>query len=169
MTTTESTRRAAPQQLKAPRKAAGNDALKLLHSDHEQVQGLFEQFEKARTADRKERLAAQICAELKVHAQIEEEIFYPAARRALKSGDLLDEATVEHASAKALIEQIEALGSGEPMFDARVKVLSEYITHHVNEEEKELFPQLRKADIDLVALGETLSVRKAELMERPRS
>jgi hemerythrin superfamily protein len=142
------------------------DALELLHSDHQQVEDLFAQFEKARTADRKEKLAAQICSELKVHTQVEEELFYPAAREALPNGDLLDEATVEHGAAKALIEQIEASGPQEPLFDATVMVLSEYIKHHVNEEENELFPQLRETDLDLVALGEALSERKSALMQK---
>jgi hemerythrin superfamily protein len=144
--------------------SAPNDALELLHADHQQVEDLFSKFEKARGGDRKERIAAQICAELKAHTQIEEEIFYPAARKALKDGDLLDEALVEHGSAKALIEQIESADADEPLFDAKVKVLSEYIKHHVSEEENELFPKLRKADIDLVALCDTLTEAKSALV-----
>jgi hemerythrin superfamily protein len=166
MTTRETLHTPATRRQILSRQRAPNDALELLHSDHQQVEDLFAQFEKARTADRKERLAAQICSELKVHAQVEEEIFYPAARKALpRSRDLLDEATVEHGSAKALISQIEASEPRDPLFDANVLVLSEYIKHHVKEEESELFPQLRKADLDLVALGDAITERKAALME----
>lgn len=101
---------------------------------------------------------------LTVHATIEEEIFYPAAYEALDDDDLLDEAEVEHASAKALIAEIEASQVGEPLFDAKVTVLGEYIDHHVQEEEKELFPECRASGMDLKALGEQLAARKAELM-----
>jgi hemerythrin superfamily protein len=156
----------APARSKSGQRGTATDALELLHTDHQQVEDLFAQFEKARTADRKEKLASQICSELKVHTQVEEELFYPAAREALRNGDLLDEATVEHGSAKALIEQIEASGPQESLFDATVMVLSEYIKHHVNEEENELFPQLRETDLDLVALGEALSERKNVLMQK---
>ena len=111
---------------------AAHDALETVRADHREVEDLFGQFEKARAADRKQKLAAQICAALKVHTQIEEDIFYPAARQALRSdGDLLDEAEVEHGTAKSLIEQIESSSPGEPMFDAKVMVLSECIKHHV--------------------------------------
>jgi hemerythrin-like domain-containing protein len=99
-----------------------------------------------------------------VHAQIEEEIFYPAAREAMKDQDLLDEAEVEHASAKELIAQIEAMQAGQELFDARVTVLGEYIRHHVKEEQNEIFPKLKKADIDLKGLGAQLAERKQALM-----
>ncbi len=98
-----------------------------------------------------------------VHAQIEEEIFYPAAYEALDDDDLLDEAEVEHASAKYLIAQIEASSPSEPLFDAKVKVLGEYVDHHVQEEEKEMFPECRASDMDLKALGEQLRARKKEI------
>ncbi len=147
----------------ARRSPTPRDALQLLRNDHRKVADLFDQFEKARTDDRKALLAAQICAELKVHAQIEEEIFYPAAREALRNDDLLDEATVEHQSAKALIAEIEGASPGDELFDARVMVLGEYIKHHVKEEHNELFPQLRKARIDLKALGQALAERKEAL------
>ena len=148
------------------RARAPHDALEVLSVDHREVEDLFGQFEKARTADRKQKLAAEICAALKVHTQIEEDLFYPAARQTLRSDDLLDEAAVEHGTAKSLIEQIETSSPGESMFDAKVMVLSEYIKHHVKEEETELFPRLKKADIDLVALGDQLTEGKAELMEK---
>jgi hemerythrin superfamily protein len=145
---------------------AGQNALQLLRADHRKVEGLFAQFEKARSDVRKEQLAQQICAELTVHAAIEEEILYPAARAALRAaGDLLDEASVEHASAKQLIGQIESVDQTDGMFDAKVKVLGEYVKHHVKEEQNELFPKLRKSRLDLKALGLMMSERKQELMQ----
>jgi hypothetical protein len=140
-----------------------SDAIALLKADHQLVQGLFDQYEKARTEDRKATLAEQICRELTVHAQIEEEIFYPAARAAIREEDLIDEATVEHASAKDLIAQIESGEPGDELFDAKVKVLGEYIKHHVKEEHNELFPQVRKTKLDLKELGNRLQARKTEL------
>ena len=145
------------------RRSAPQDAIQLLRADHRKVQGLFDQFEKARGDDRKAELAQEICAELKVHAQIEEEIFYPAARKALKEQDLIDEATVEHASAKDLIAQIEQARTGDELFDAKVTVLGEYIKHHVKEEQNELFPQVKKTKLDLKALGRELAERKDAL------
>jgi hemerythrin superfamily protein len=146
----------------APRRAA--NAITLLKSDHTAVQELFDKYEKTRSSDRKAALAEQICNELRVHAQIEEEIFYPAAREALRDQDLLDEAQVEHASAKELIAQIESGRPGEDLFDAKVKVLGEYVKHHVKEEQNELFPKVRKTKLDLQELGEKLQARKDALM-----
>ncbi len=114
--------------------------------------------------DEKQSIAQQICLMLSVHAQIEEEIFYPAAQDSIKEPDLVDEATVEHASAKDLIAQIESSDPSDDLFDAKVKVLGEYIDHHVKEEETEMFPQARKAKLDLEALGLQLSERKMALM-----
>jgi len=145
------------------RRSAPQDAIQLLRADHRKVQALFDQFEKARGDDKKVELAQEICAELKVHAQIEEEIFYPAARKALKKQDLIDEATVEHASAKDLIAQIEQARAGDELFDAKVTVLGEYIKHHVKEEQNELFPQVKKTKLDLKALGRELAERKDAL------
>ena len=130
---------------------------------------LFKQYDKladarASNSDR-EALAGQICMLLTVHATCEEEIFYPAARAANVDSDLLDEAEVEHASAKDLIAQIRAMAPGEELYDAKVKVLGEYIDHHVEEEEGEMFPKCRKSDMDLAGLAERLAARKAELME----
>jgi hemerythrin superfamily protein len=144
--------------------AAIQDAIQLLRADHRKVQDLFDQFEKARGEDRKAELARKICMELKVHAQIEEEIFYPAARAALKEPDLIDEATVEHASAKELIAQIEQSQAGDELFDAKVTVLGEYIKHHVKEEHNEIFPKLKKTKLDLKGLGQQLAARKETLM-----
>lgn len=142
------------------------DAIALLKADHKEVNAMFKAFDKTDTDLEKQRLATQICAALTVHAQIEEEIFYPAAYDALDADgdDLLDEAQVEHQSAKALIAEIESMQVGEPLFDAKVKVLGEYIAHHVEEEEGELFTECRDAGIDLKELGAQLAARKLELM-----
>lgn len=142
------------------------DAIRLLKEDHKEVKQWFAQFDKSDDDDEKQDLANRICQALIVHAQIEEEIFYPAAYEALDEDgdDLVDEATVEHASAKALIAEIQAMSVGEPLFDAKVKVLGEYIDHHVKEEENELFPECKDAGLDMKVLGEALAARKAELM-----
>ena len=141
------------------------DAIALLKADHQAVQKLFDQYEKTRSDDRKATLAEQICEELTVHARIEEEIFYPAAREVLRDEDLIDEATVEHAGAKDLIAQIEAGKPSDDLFDAKVTVLGEYIKHHVKEEQNEMFPKIRKTRLDLKALGERLQARKMALKE----
>jgi hemerythrin superfamily protein len=142
------------------------DGLQLLAADHRKVEGLFADFEKARGTPAKEKLVREICTELKVHAQIEEEIYYPAIRGKVVDADL-DEAYVEHDSAKLLINELEAAEPDESFYDAKVKVLSELIEHHVKEEEKQrdnLFQQTRAADIDLEALGERLAARKQDLL-----
>lgn len=142
------------------------NATQLLAADHRKVEELFESYEKARGEDRKRELAQQICLELKVHAQIEEEIFYPAVKGAVEE-ELLNEAYVEHDGAKVLIQEIEAGGPDEAFYDAKVKVLSEQIEHHVYEEERmndSMFAQARKAGVDMDALGEQLMARKQELM-----
>ena len=141
------------------------DALTLLKEDHRAVEKLFKEFENAKGDGRKEKLARQICFELTVHTTIEEEIFYPACKGKIDE-DKLKEAYVEHDAAKLLIAEIEA-GSGktDDFFDAKVQVLGEQIDHHVKEEEDELFPEVRKADIDTKALGEQLAARRRELMK----
>jgi len=138
------------------------DAVALLKRDHAAVKKLFARFEEAPDTD-KQALAERICKMLTIHATIEEEIFYPAARAALTDEELLDEAEVEHGSAKELIAKIEAMRVGQPKFDANVVVLGEYIDHHVKEEEEELFPKCRKSDMDLEGLGAAMTARKAEL------
>ena len=145
--------------------AETKDAIALLKEDHRAVEKLFKDFEGAKGEGRKEKLARQICLELSIHTKIEEEIFYPACDGKVDE-DLLKEAYVEHDAAKLLVAEIEA-GSGESddFFDAKVQVLSEEIEHHVQEEEKELFPQVRKADLDIKGLGEQLATRKKELMK----
>ena len=142
------------------------EATALLRADHAEVQKLFDQFEKTRSDSKKGDLASEICKQLTVHAQIEEEIFYPAAREALKASDadMLDEAEVEHASAKQLIAEIESMKPGEDKFDAKVTVLGEYIRHHVKEEQNEMFPKIKKTSLDLKAVGAQLATRKAELV-----
>jgi len=147
------------------------DGLQLLAADHRKVEDLFAQFEKATGTAAKEKLVRQICMELKVHAQIEEEIYYPAIRGKVVEADL-DEAYVEHDGAKLLINELAAAAPDESFYDAKVKVLSELIEHHVGEEEKlrdNLFQQTRAADIDLIALGAQLAARKAELMAEAES
>lgn len=149
------------------------DAIKLLTQDHKEVKALFKEYEKLVKAeaddDQKQAVAEQICDMLTVHAQIEEELLYPAAYEALKEGDLVDEAQVEHASAKELIQQIRSMQPSEELYDAKVTVLGEYIEHHVKEEEKEMFPKLRKTDLDLKELGASLQARKSELMDEAAS
>ncbi len=142
------------------------DAIALLKADHRKVEGLFAKFERAKDSRTKKALATEICTELTVHAIIEEEIFYPACQEAAEE-DLRLEAYVEHDGAKVLIAEIEGSDPDNEFYDAKVKVLSEQIKHHVKEEEKPgegLFAQARKADLDLDALGEQLAARKEELL-----
>ena len=162
-------KKAAPKKTPATAKAAQSDATLLLTRDHAEVKKLFKEYDKLAEAEadgeERQQLAAQICLMLTVHATAEEEIFYPAAREAEVESDLLDEAEVEHASAKELIAQIESMSPDDELYDAKVKVLGEYVDHHVQEEEGEMFPKCRKADMDLAELAQQLSERKAELME----
>lgn len=146
------------------------DAVALLKQDHEEVKAMFKEYEElgARAFASKQKLAEKICLELTKHATAEEEIFYPAVRaRAKDASDLVDEATVEHASAKELIAQIHAMDPHDDLYDAKVKVLGEYIDHHVKEEEEEMFPLAKKAGIDLLALGQQIRARKDEIDEIP--
>ena len=145
--------------------SGGKSAITLLRADHKLVQDLFDQYEKTRSEDRKAEIAEQICLELTVHAQVEEEIFYPAAREAIRDSELLDEAEVEHQVAKDLIAEIEDGEPGDELFDAKVKVLGEYINHHIKEEKGEMFPKARSArKLDLMAMREEMEARKEELM-----
>lgn len=146
---------------------ASDDAIALLTADHKQVKKLFKDFEKLSGSDdttAKQELVEQICMALTVHAEIEEEIFYPAARAGIDDDDLLNEAEVEHASAKDLITQLKEMSAADAMYDAKVTVLGEYIEHHVAEEEGEMFPKVKKAKLDLAALGEQMTERREELM-----
>ncbi len=147
------------------------DAIALLKADHRKVEGLFEQFEKASGASAKQKLAHQICTELKIHTAIEEEIFYPAFRGKIED-DTLDEAYVEHDGAKLLINDIEASSPDDEFYDSKVHVLSEEITHHVHEEEMReegMFAQCRKTDVDIAALLDPMLARKQELMAQAES
>jgi hemerythrin-like domain-containing protein len=150
---------------------AAKDACDLLDADHRNVKKMFKEYEeltksRGRTVGQKKMdLARQICNELTVHTQIEEEIFYPALRAVLKDKDILAEAEVEHQSAKDLIAQIEGMDAADEMFDAKVTVLGEYVDHHVKEEKNEIFPKARSArKLDLVAMRDELMQRKEELM-----
>lgn len=150
----------------AKKAAAKHDAIKLLKADHAEVSEMFDKYENGRQPKaRKAALAQKICAALTVHAQIEEEIFYPAAREAggKEVEDMLNEAEVEHGSVKELIAALEAGSPDDELFDAQVKVMGEWVKHHVKEEENELFPKIRKAGLDLEGVGAQLAQRKAEL------
>ena len=149
----------------ARRSEVGQDAIALLKADHRQVEEWFEQFEKAKTDERKLDLATKICNALEVHTTIEEEIFYPAFIQATEDKDLHHEAMVEHAGAKKLIAEIEASEPDDDYYEAKVKVLSEMIKHHVKEEEQPggMFAEARKSNMDLDALGQQMAERKAEL------
>ena len=145
------------------------DACDLLDADHKAVKAMFKEYEsltesRSRSTTKKQQLANQICKELTVHTTIEEEIFYPAVRKAIKDSDLMNEAMVEHASAKDLIAQIKGMRPDDEMFDAKVTVLGEYINHHVKEERTEMFTKARATKLDLASLAEQLKQRKSELM-----
>lgn len=144
------------------------DALAMLKADHQQVLALFADYEALsdRSKVSKKRLADRICTELRVHAELEEQLFYPAVRPQVDDDDLMDEALVEHAAAKDLIAQIEELDPDDELYDARVKVLSEQIEHHVKEEEGAMFASVRKADIDLQALGTQMAQLKQQLIKQ---
>jgi hemerythrin-like domain-containing protein len=165
MTVTPAVSRMAKEMTENAESGGASDAITLLKQDHRNVEALFKQFEETGSGPEKARLAAKICLELRVHTQIEEELLYPPAHEAAEP-DLVDEAIVEHASAKDLIKQIEGMKPGDELYDAKLKVLSEYIKHHVKEEETELFPQLRDSTLDLAELGDRLKARKTELLER---
>ena len=150
---------------RASRPQATN-AIELLKQDHREVEEMFEEYEDIREGGdeaMKKQLAQKICTALKVHTQLEEQIFYPAAREATGDYELLDEAMVEHAGAKNLIAEIEAMDPADDLYDAKIRVLGEQIRHHVEEEEEELFPEVEDSDMDVVAVGEQLAARKAVL------
>ena len=154
---------------KVPPKSAGaQDAVALLTADHREVKALFEKYEKLAedggNASDRQALAETICDMLIVHATIEEDIFYPAAREATEDDELLDEAQVEHAAAKDLIAQIKDMSPDDALYDAKVRVLSEQLDHHVEEEEGEMFPEARKSDMDLAELGARMLALKKQLM-----
>lgn len=152
-----------------PTETQPEDALSLLIQDHNNVKALFEQYDELgdRAHVSKQKLALQICEELTKHTIIEEEIFYPAVRKAIKDDDIMDESLVEHASAKDLIAQIQTMEPGDDLFDAKVTVLSEMIEHHVEEEENDMFPKVRKTKLNLQELGQEMAARKEQIQLPP--
>ena len=153
-------------QTKKQTESGKTDAISLLMQDHREVEGMFKEFEKAKKSEddgAKSEIVKRVCAALTVHAEIEEEIFYPAVREEIEDDDTMDEAEVEHASIKELVGQLEEMDPSDSLYDARMTVLSEYVKHHVKEEEGEMFPKVKKADLDLAALGTELMDRKREV------
>lgn len=136
----------------------------MLRADHKRVADLFADYEKTSSTAKKKDIVSTICTELSVHAQVEEEIFYPAVKQALKDRELVPEATIEHATLKDLIAQVEGIEPDGEMFDAKIKVLSEYVKHHVKEEHTEMFPKAKKTQLDMRALGAQMAARKGELL-----
>jgi hemerythrin superfamily protein len=148
------------------KKSTTGDAIDMLKADHREVEQMFKQFEEMsdRAKTSKKRVTDQICTALTLHSAIEEEIFYPAMRASAKDAEeIVDEAVVEHAAAKDLIAQLQEMDPGDDLYDAKVKVLSEQILHHVEEEEKQMFPKAGKGRLDLAALGQQMAMRKEEL------
>ena len=157
------TKTAAPHKA-PPAHEEAKDAIALLKADHEAVSQLFAEYEKTRSVPNKKALVAEICTALSVHVQIEEEIFYPAVKTALKDKLLVPEATVEHDGVKGLIAQLKDVEPDGEMYDAKVKVLSEYVKHHVKEEQNEMFPKAKASSLDMVELGARMAARKDELL-----
>jgi len=148
---------------------AEQDAILMLTSDHKTVRALFAEYEELKedgSDDEKAALVEKICNALKIHTELEENIFYPAVRKAIDDADQMDEALVEHAGAKELIAQLEGASPDEDLYDAKVTVLGEQIAHHVKEEEGEMFPKAKKARVNTEALGATMLKRRTALMEQ---
>ena len=149
--------------------AQAQDAIALLMTDHKKVKKLFSDFDKLKeegSDEDKSAIVGQICNELKIHTELEEEMFYPAVRKAIEDSDLMDEALVEHAGAKDLIAQLEDASPDDDLYDAKVTVLGEQIDHHVKEEEGDMFPKAKKAKVDTEALGAMMLKRKIALMDK---
>ena len=166
------TRRATQSSRATP--PMDTDVIDMLTEDHRKVEEMFEEYESSKDEaddESKAALVATICLELTMHATVEEEIFYPAARGALdeEDSDLLDEAEVEHSTVKLLIADLADMRPSDDLYDAKVKVLSEYVKHHVQEEEGEMFPSVRESEMDLAALGEEVAARKQELADEYQS
>lgn len=158
---------ATPSKTAAKKTSAAvraQDAIAILRADHKRVSELFDAFEKTRSEAKKYKIVSEVCAELTVHAQVEEEIFYPAFKAALKDKELVPEATVEHATLKGLISQVEGIKPDGEMYAAKIKVMSEYVKHHVKEEQNEMFPKAKASKLDMKALGARIASRKEELM-----
>ena len=139
------------------------NALKLLEEDHDKVKEIFDQFEDAERKSQKVKLAREAIKELKIHDAIEEEIFYPQVREAIDKADLMDEADEEHHMVRIAIAELENMDEDDERFEAKFTVLSEMVRHHIKEEEDEMFPKVKKSEVDLEALGEELVARKKEL------
>jgi len=150
----------------AKSKAKATGAVELLKEQHDKVKKAFKEFEKLDREDNEaqQQLVQRVCEDLKLHTTLEEELFYPAAREAIDDEDILNEAQIEHETAKMLIEQLENMGPEDPNFHATFTVLGEYVLHHVKEEEGEMFPQVKKTDLDLEELGARMRRRMEELM-----
>ena len=150
------------------RSTGTEDAVAILIADHKKVQKLCKEFETLKEAGKaaaRAKIVEQVCMELTIHAQIEEEIFYPSVRKAIHDDDMMDEAQVEHNGAKELIAQLQSMEPGDDLYDAKFIVLGENVNHHIKEEQDEMFPKVRKAKLDLDALGKQLVQRKQELQE----
>jgi len=159
----------AQQQTATMDSTGTQDAISLLRSDHRKVKTLFEEYEKKKesaSAEEKFEIAKKVCGELLIHMAIEEGIFYPAARRGMDDEEIMNEAQVEHDGAKDLIIQLGELQPNDPMFDAKITVLSEQIDHHVEEEEKSMFPKVRASNIDIDALGRELLEARTDMRRR---
>ncbi|MDQ2736204.1 MAG: hemerythrin domain-containing protein [Pseudomonadota bacterium] len=155
---------ATPSKKTTQTSPKAQEATAMLRADHKKVSALFDEFEKTRSAKRKKLIVSQICTELTVHTRIEEEIFYPAVKAALKDHELVPEANVEHQSVKDLIAQVKDVEPDGEVYDARVKVMGEFVKHHVKEEQNEMFPRAKKTKLDMMALGVQMATRKAELL-----
>lgn len=164
----KATRKApAKKTSRAASSSSGPDAIALLRADHKKVSDLYAQYESSRSTAKKKALVATICLELSVHAKVEEEIFYPAVKAALKDKEMIPEAQVEHATLKELIAQVKDKEPDGEMFDAKIKVMSEYTKHHVKEEQNEMFPKAKASRLDMQELGARIAARKEELMADP--
>ena len=158
-----------PTDTKRSTSTQAQDAIAMLMADHKKVKKLFSDFDKLKEEggdEEKSAIVDQICNELKIHTELEEEIFYPAVRNAIDDSDLMDEALVEHAGAKDLIAQLEDASPEDDLYDAKVTVLGEQIDHHVKEEEGSIFPKAKKAKVDTEALGSTMTKRKIALLDK---
>lgn len=145
------------------RSRSSQDATALLKADHKLVDNLFKEFEATRSDKKKKELVEKICKELTIHAQVEEEVFYPAVQKALNDHELVPEAYVEHSSLKVLIAGLKGFEPSGDIYDAKVKVLSEYVKHHVKEEEKEMFPEVKASRLNLTELAAKIAERKTQL------
>ena len=143
-------------------------AIEMLKEDHAKVKKAFKEFESMDRSDTEtcRQLVQTVCDELKVHTTLEEEIFYPAVREVIEDEDLMNEAAVEHETAKMLIDQLENMGPDDPNYFATFTVLGEYVMHHVKEEEGEMFPEAKKSGVDLEGLGSRMQERKSELLSQ---